>query len=121
MSRLSSQQGTISKCMRDPPVTASRYLFTSESVSMGHPDTLADQISDAILDHCLKSDPLSRVACETMVTTDLAVVAGEITTQADLSRSTVDRIVREAIREIGYVDPNIGFAADTCQVISHLH
>jgi S-adenosylmethionine synthetase len=98
-----------------------RYLFTSESVSMGHPDKVADQISDAILDHCLEIDPSSRVACETLVTTDLAVVAGEITTHADLSRATVDRIVRDVIREIGYVDPTIGFAADTCQVMCHLH
>ncbi len=98
-----------------------RYLFTSESVSMGHPDKVADQISDAILDHCLAADPASRVACETLVTTDLAVVAGEITTTADLSRRTVDRIVRDTIRDIGYVDPAIGFAADTCQVNCHLH
>jgi len=102
-------------------VSTDRYLFTSESVSMGHPDKVADQISDAILDHCLAADPLSRVACETLVTTDLCVVAGEITTHADLSRTTVDRLVREAVREIGYVDPTIGFAADTCQVVSHLH
>jgi S-adenosylmethionine synthetase len=88
---------------------------------MGHPDKVADQISDAILDHCLATDPKSRVACETLVTTDLAVVAGEITTTADLSRSTVDRIVRDTIREIGYVDPKIGFSADTCQVVCHLH
>src|SRR5471032_2469669 len=84
-------------------VTPDRYLFTSESVSMGHPDKVADQISDAILDHCLAAQPTSRVACETLVTTDLVVVAGEITTDADLSRSTVDRIVRETIKEIGYV------------------
>jgi S-adenosylmethionine synthetase len=102
-------------------VSSNRYLFTSESVSMGHPDKVADQISDAILDHCLASDPMSRVACETMVTTDLAIVSGEITTNADLSRSTVDKLVRGIIKEIGYTDPNIGFAADTCQVISHLH
>jgi S-adenosylmethionine synthetase len=88
---------------------------------MGHPDKVADQISDAILDHCLSADPRSRVACETLVTTDLVVVAGEITTAADLSRSTVDRIVRDTIREIGYVDPKIGFAADTCQVVCQLH
>jgi S-adenosylmethionine synthetase len=88
---------------------------------MGHPDKVADQISDAILDHCLAADPLSRVACETMVTTDLAVISGEITTKANLSRSVVDRLVRDTIREIGYVDPNIGFAADTCQVQCHLH
>ena len=98
-----------------------RYLFTSESVSMGHPDKVADQISDAILDHCLAADPTSRVACETLVTTDLVVVAGEITTRADLSRSTVDRVVRDVIREIGYVDPRIGFAADTAQVLCQLH
>src|SRR5262249_39270650 len=88
---------------------------------MGHPDKVADQISDAILDHCLATDPTSRVACETLVTTDLAVVAGEITTGADLSRARVDRLVRDAIREIGYVDPTTGFAADTCQVNVALH
>jgi S-adenosylmethionine synthetase len=102
-------------------VTQERYLFTSESVSMGHPDKVADQISDAILDHCLRADPTSRVACETLVTTDLAVVAGEITTKADLSRATVDALVRKTIREIGYTDPTIGFAADTCQVDVRLH
>ncbi|MBM3994097.1 MAG: methionine adenosyltransferase [Planctomycetes bacterium] len=98
-----------------------KYLFTSESVSMGHPDKVADQISDAILDHCLAADDRSRVACETMVTTDLAIVSGEITTKADLSRETVDRIVRDMIREIGYTDPGIGFAAKTCQVHINLH
>src|SRR5579875_1823146 len=102
-------------------VSTNRYLFTSESVSMGHPDKVADQIGDAILDYCLAADPQSRVACETMVTTDLAVVSGEITTQANLSRAVVDRLVRDVIREIGYVDPNTGFAADTCQVQCHLH
>src|SRR5262249_52630389 len=84
-------------------------------------DKVADQISDAILDHCLSADPMSRVACETLVTTDLAVVAGEITTGADLSRSTVDRVVRNIIKDIGYVDPTIGFAASTCQVLCQLH
>jgi S-adenosylmethionine synthetase len=88
---------------------------------MGHPDKVADQISDAVLDHCLAADSTSRVACETLVTTDLAVVAGEITTKADLSRATVDRLVRDAIREIGYVDHTIGFAADTCQVNVVVH
>jgi S-adenosylmethionine synthetase len=102
-------------------VSADRYLFTSESVSMGHPDKVADQISDAVLDHCLQHDPTSRVACETLVTTNLAVVAGEITTRADLSAPVVERLVRDTIREIGYVDPTIGFAADTCQVYCHLH
>ena len=102
-------------------MSESRYLFTSESVSMGHPDKVADQISDAVLDHCLTADPTSRVACETLVTTDLAIVSGEITTKADLSRKTVDALVRSTIRAIGYTDPNIGFAADTCQVMCHLH
>src|SRR5207253_2871178 len=102
-------------------MNSNRYLFTSESVSMGHPDKVADQISDSVLDYCLQHDPESRVACETLVTTDLAVVAGEITTGADLSRVVVDRLVRDAIREIGYVNAQIGFAADTCQVICHLH
>src|SRR5438270_187641 len=91
-----------------------RYLFTSESVSMGHPDKVADQISDAVLDHCLKADPTSRVACETMVTTDLVILSGEITTRADLSRATLDDLVRAAVAEIGYTDPHIGFAAGTC-------
>jgi S-adenosylmethionine synthetase len=88
---------------------------------MGHPDKVADQISDAVLDHCLKADPTSRVACETLVTTDLAVVAGEITTKADLSRATLDDLIRAQIKDIGYTDRTIGFAADTCQVVSHLH
>src|SRR5919109_3021945 len=107
--------------LRNQSVNAEQYLFTSESVSMGHPDKVADQVSDAVLDHCLQSDPTSRVACETLVTTDLVVVAGEITTKADLSRAVVDRVVRETVREIGYVDPTIGFAADTCKVHCHLH
>ncbi|MBX9680749.1 MAG: methionine adenosyltransferase [Gemmataceae bacterium] len=102
-------------------MSSNRFLFTSESVSMGHPDKVSDQISDTILDHCLAADPMSRVACETLVTTDLAVVAGEITTKADLSRKTVDALVRNMIREIGYTDPTIGFAADTCQVDIVVH
>ncbi|GIW81180.1 MAG: hypothetical protein KatS3mg105_2987 [Gemmatales bacterium] len=102
-------------------VSSNRYLFTSESVSMGHPDKVADQISDAILDHCLSADPCSRVACETLVTTDLAFVAGEVTTKADLSQETVDRIVRSVIRDIGYIDKDIGFSADTCKVHCYLH
>ncbi|MBX9582984.1 MAG: methionine adenosyltransferase [Gemmataceae bacterium] len=106
---------------------ADRYLFTSESVSMGHPDKVADQISDAVLDFCLKADPMSRVACETLVTTDLAVVAGEITTKAALTREAVDKLVREVVREIGYVARDqaereeIGFTADACQVDCRVH
>jgi S-adenosylmethionine synthetase len=88
---------------------------------MGHPDKVADQISDAVLDHCLQADAKSRVACETMVTTDLVVLSGEITTGADLSRETLDKVVRDVIREIGYTDPNIGFAASTCQIECNLH
>ena len=98
-----------------------RYLFTSESVSMGHPDKVADQISDAVLDFCLKHDPMSRVACETLVTTDLCTVAGEITTKAPLTREAVDKLVREVITDIGYTDPNIGFAANTCQINNVIH
>jgi S-adenosylmethionine synthetase len=88
---------------------------------MGHPDKVADQISDAVLDHCLKADPTSRVACETLVTTDLVVVAGEITSKADLSQPAVEKLVRGVVRDIGYTDPRIGFAADSCKVVSHLH
>src|SRR5207302_3182996 len=103
------------------PVNSDRYLFTSESVSMGHPDKVADQISDAVLDHCLAADPTSRVACETLVTTDLVVVAGEITTKADLTPAIVDKLARDTVRDIGYTDPKIGFAADTCNVNSYVH
>ncbi len=99
----------------------SNFLFTSESVSMGHPDKVADQVSDAILDFCPKHDPMSRVACETLVTTDHCTVAGEITTKAPLNRVNVDKIVRDTIKEIGYVDHKIGFAADTVQVINLIH
>jgi len=108
-------------------VSADRYLFTSESVSMGHPDKVADQISDAVLDFCLTHDPMSRVACETLVTTDLAVVAGEITTNAPLTREAIDKLVRDVIREIGYVakdrqeQEEIGFTADACQVDCRIH
>ena len=91
-----------------------KYLFTSESVSMGHPDKLADQISDGVLDAYLALDPRSRVACETMVTTGLAVIAGEIT-----SRGTIDyqQVVRDVIRQVGYTDDEMGIAADTCSVL----
>ena len=80
---------------QDVAVSTGRYLFTSESVSMGHPDKVADQVSDAVLDHCLRADPTSRVACETLVTTDLVVIAGEITTRADLSQCAVEHLVRK--------------------------
>jgi S-adenosylmethionine synthetase len=88
---------------------------------MGHPDKVADQISDAVLDFCLGHDPESRVACETLVTTDLVVVAGEITTRAPLTRQAVDALVRGVVRDIGYIDPTIGFAAETCQIDCRIH
>jgi S-adenosylmethionine synthetase len=88
---------------------------------MGHPDKVADQISDAVLDFCLEHDPTSRVACETLVTTDHCTVAGEITTKANLTPDVVSRLARETIREIGYVDPRIGFAADTCKIQCLVH
>ncbi|NLW83738.1 MAG: methionine adenosyltransferase [Phycisphaerae bacterium] len=90
------------------------HLFTSESVTMGHPDKVADQISDAILDAVLAQDPNSRVACETLVATGMAVIAGEITTAAEVS---IPDIVRSTIKKIGYTDPAIGFDADNCAVL----
>jgi len=91
-----------------------KHLFTSESVTMGHPDKVADHISDAILDAMLAQDPGSRVACETLVTTGLVVVAGEITTKAIVDIPTV---VRETIQEIGYTDPDMGFDFENCAVM----
>ncbi len=92
----------------------SRTLFTSESVSMGHPDKVADQVSDAILDALLAQDPNSRVACETMVTTGLCVVAGEITTNAVVN---YQEVARDTIRRIGYTSDAFGINADTCAVM----
>ncbi|NQT13240.1 MAG: methionine adenosyltransferase, partial [Planctomycetes bacterium] len=91
-----------------------RYLFTSEAVSMGHPDKLADQISDGVLDALLAEDPFSRVACETMVTTGIAIVAGEITTKAVIDYQSV---VRDAIRGAGYIDDAMGINAQSCAVM----
>jgi S-adenosylmethionine synthetase len=93
------------------------FLFTSESVTEGHPDKIADQISDAVLDAVLSQDAMGRVACETLVTTGLAMVAGEITTSAILDYS---EIVRGVIRDVGYTRAKYGFDADTCAVISSL-
>jgi len=93
------------------------YLFTSESVSEGHPDKVADQISDAILDALLAQDPQSRVAVETLVTSGLVVLGGEVTTQADVEPR---EIAREAIRDIGYTDPRLRFDADSCGVVSSI-
>ena len=98
------------------------YAFTSESVSMGHPDKVSDQISDGILDALLAQDPLSRVACETLCTTDLVVLSGEVTTKAKIDHADV---VRQIIREIGYVSDDsgddIGFDAETCRIFLALH
>ena len=98
-------------------MASSKYLFTSESVSMGHPDKLADQVSDGILDALFEQDPRSRVACETLVTTGVAVVAGEITTKATVDYPTV---VRNVIRDVGYTDDEMGINADTCAVMVSL-
>ncbi len=90
-----------------------RYLFTSESVSMGHPDKLADRISDSILDALLAQDPYSRVACETLVNTNLAVVAGEITSKADVD---YEKIVRDTILAVGYDNADTGIDGANCEV-----
>src|SRR3989338_3779928 len=92
-----------------------RYLFTSESVAIGHPDKIADQVSDAILDAILEQDPYGRVACETLVKTGLVLIAGEITTTANVD---IPAIARETIKEIGYTDPAMGFDYRTCAVVS---
>jgi len=98
-------------------VARGAHLFTSESVTEGHPDKIADQISDAILDEILRQDPMGRVACETLVTTGLTVIAGEITTNG-----TVDyaKVARDTIREVGYTRAKYGFDCDTCGVISSI-
>ena len=98
--------------------THDRFLFTSESVTEGHPDKIADQISDAILDACLAEDPMSRVACETLTCTGLVVVAGEITTKAYVD---FQGVVRKTIHEIGYNDALKGFDSNTCAVISTIN
>jgi S-adenosylmethionine synthetase len=95
-----------------------RHLFTSESVTEGHPDKIADQISDSILDAILASDNMSRVACETLVTTGVAIVAGEITTNAVID---YQKVVRDTIAEVGYTRGKYGFDAETCAVLSSIH
>src|ERR1700761_7032955 len=94
-----------------------QYLFTSESVTEGHPDKVADQISDGVLDAVLAQDPYGRVACETLVNTGLVVVSGEISTQASFDGQ---EIARQTIRRIGYVDADLGFSADSCAVLNAL-
>jgi S-adenosylmethionine synthetase len=95
-----------------------RHLFTSESVTEGHPDKIADQISDSILDAILAQDPVGRVACETLVTTGLAMIAGEITTNCYVD---FPRIVRETIKDVGYTRAKYGFDSETCAVLSSIH
>src|SRR6202142_4322854 len=92
-----------------------KYLFTSESVTEGHPDKVADQISDAVLDAVLEQDPYGRVACEVLVTTGICVVAGEITTNCYVD---VPKIARDTIRDIGYTDAAFGFDSKTCGVMN---
>src|SRR5438552_15774082 len=93
----------------------SEYLFTSESVTEGHPDKIADQISDGVLDAVLRDDPYARVACETLVNTGLVVVSGEISTTTYVD---IQEVARETIRKIGYTDADLGFSADSCAVIN---
>lgn len=95
-------------------MASGKYLFTSEAVSMGHPDKLADQISDGVLDALFAQDPHSRVACETMVTTGVVVIAGEISTKATVD---MQKIVREVIQDVGYTDSSMGISADHCAVM----
>src|SRR3974390_1251238 len=90
------------------------FLFPSESVTEGHPDKIADQISDAVLDEVMRQDPKGRVACETLVTTGLVVVAGEITTSAHVN---YDEIARETVRQVGYDNAKYGFDSETCAVV----
>ena len=99
----------------------SAYLFTSESVTEGHPDKVCDQISDAFVDEYLRQDPDSRIAVETAVTTDFVVVAGEVTSRADFDRERQEGLVRDIIREIGYDSEDLKFDAESCNVVLRLH
>src|SRR5262252_2457850 len=95
-----------------------RHLFTSESVTEGHPDKIADQISDGVLDAILAQDPVARVACETLVTTGLAIIAGEITTNCYVD---FQKVVRDVIKDVGYTRAKFGFDYETCSVLSAIH
>src|SRR4051812_20881286 len=98
-------------------LSENEFLFTSESVTEGHPDKMADQISDGVLDAVLRDDPAGRVACETLVNTGLVVVSGEISTKTYVD---IPKIARETIRKIGYTDADLGFSADSCAVTNPL-
>ena len=100
--------------MTTPELSDNEFLFTSESVTGGHPDKMADQISDGVLDAVLAQDPESRVACETLLNTGLVVVSGEISTNAQID---VTQIVRDTVKKIGYNDPAFGFDCEGCSVI----
>jgi S-adenosylmethionine synthetase len=97
---------------------AKRFLFTSESVTEGHPDKIADQISDSVLDAIFEQDPYGRVACESLVTTGLILVAGEITTTASID---FQKVIRDVVRGIGYINAEFGFDAETCSVLTAVH
>jgi S-adenosylmethionine synthetase len=97
---------------------AKRFLFTSESVTEGHPDKIADQISDSVLDAIFAQDPYGRVACETLVTTGLVLIAGEITTTASID---LQKVVRDVVRGVGYTNAEFGFDAETCSVLTAVH
>src|SRR5437879_1845150 len=116
--QFSRQTLTSTGLRRSPLSSRNRYLFTSESVTEGHPDKIADQISDAILDACLAEDPSSRVACETLTCTGLVVIAGEITTRAYVDFQS---IVRGTVASIGYNNALFGFDSNTCSVISSIN
>src|ERR671933_902634 len=101
--------------MTTPELSDNEFLFTSESVTEGHPDKVADQISDGVLDAVMRDDPTGRVACETLVNTGLVVVSGEISTTTYVD---VPKIVRDTVNRIGYNDANYGFDCNTCAVIT---
>ena len=107
--------GTTTWNAADDQKLRTSHLFTSESVTEGHPDKIADQISDTILDAAISDDPMSRVACETLVTTGLVIVAGEITTETYVD---IPKVVRDKVSEIGYTRAKFGFDAETCGVIT---
>src|SRR5215211_3028412 len=106
---------TLGRLMTSERLSDSEFLFTSESVTEGHPDKMADQISDGVLDAVMADDPTGRVACETLVNTGLVVVSGEISTSTYVD---IPKIVRDTIRRIGYTDASYGFDCHTCAVIT---
>ena len=110
-----NDRGDLDRRSHDHSYSDNEYLFTSESVTEGHPDKIADQISDGVLDAVMRDDPYGRVACETLVNTGLVVVSGEISTDTYVD---IQEIARETIRKIGYTDADLGFSADSCAVIN---